>query len=64
MKASGDHEDEFDETEVEISTETETMENQEKRKKFLLSQINSIQPSDLNFRYARYYIFSYYMHVK
>ncbi|XP_063406097.1 nipped-B-like protein A isoform X2 [Mytilus trossulus] len=50
MKASGDHEDEFDETEVEISTETETMENQEKRKKFLLSQINSIQPSDLNFR--------------
>ncbi|CAC5356365.1 SCC2 [Mytilus coruscus] len=50
MKASGDHEDEFDETEVEISTETETMENQEKRKKFLLSQINGIQPSDSNFR--------------
>ena len=48
MKASGDNEGEFDETEAEMSTET--MQNQERRKKFLLGQIESSQPSDLNFR--------------
>lgn len=47
MKASGDDA-EFDETEAEMTTET--MENQEKRKKFLLSQIECSNPSDFNFR--------------
>ena len=53
MKASGDNDGDFDETEAEMSTEI--MENQEKRKKFLSSQIDNIQPSDQNFRYIHYF---------
>ena len=49
MKASGDNEGDFDETEAEMSTEI--MENQERRKKFLLGQTDCLQPSDANFRY-------------
>jgi acetyl-CoA carboxylase beta subunit len=48
IKASGD-DGEFDETEEEMTTEN--MANQEKRKKFMMSQIDCSQPTDLNFRY-------------
>jgi hypothetical protein len=46
IKASGD-DGEFDETEEEMTTEN--MANQEKRKKFMMSQIDCSQPTDLNF---------------
>lgn len=48
MKETGDNDGEFDETEAEMTTER--MENQERRKKFLLEQTDCLQPSDANFR--------------